>query len=342
MGWLADRFARQSRLEGEAATIVARWAERNRVASGVAAMTPRRIAERLESGNLAACVPGVDTETLLSRIAALTRRERLLLGLEAEGWSRQEISEYTFVALETVTLALRRIFKRLRGEEVTTEPVARAAMVWELFVDDEATPEEAVAVKEAFSRAGFPATVRRGLSWSGEGEQPWGVVVTLGVPIPTFFDAFATEGANDAYPAVKAWAKEIFEARGSERRRGEILLHGRRNGTIALWSDMPEAALDSLAEIDWGGERDAQGASVPFDKLEAEFLSFPLGLTSYDFAHIDQDGYFTWSAEQSEWIDQFQPHGSPFRWAWSNRFLAPLIAVVVAGLAGLRRRRRAD
>jgi hypothetical protein len=57
-------------------------------------MTPRRIAERLASGNLAARVPGVDTETLVSRIAALARRERLLLAMEVEGWSRHEISEH--------------------------------------------------------------------------------------------------------------------------------------------------------------------------------------------------------------------------------------------------------
>jgi hypothetical protein len=215
-------------------------------------------------------------------------------------------------------------------------------MVKELFVDDQATPEEAVAVKEAFARAGFPATVKRGLQWSGVGEDPWGVVVTLGVPIPAFFAAFATEGTTDAYPAVNAWAKEIFEARGSDRRRGEILLHGRGEGVIALWSDMPEAAFDSLAEIDWGGERDAQGASVPVDKLEAEFRSFPVVLTPHDFAQIDQGGYFTWSAEQNEWIDKFQRHGSLSRWAWSNWFLPPLIGGVVAGLAGLRRRRRAD
>jgi hypothetical protein len=319
-------------LKGKTSTIVAQWDERRRVAMGVAAMTPRGIAERLESGTLAGRVPRVDTETLVSRIAALTRRERLLLGLEVEGWSRQEISEFTFVALETVTLALHRIFKRLRGEEVTTEPVARAAMVRELFVDDEATPEEADAVKQAFSRAGFPATVRRGLTWGGEGEEPWGVVVTLGVPIPTFFDAFATEGANDAYPAVKAWAKEIFEARGSEGRRGEILLHGRRDGMIALWSDMPEAAFDSLAELDWGGERDAQGARVPFDRLEADFHLWPLILTHRDLAYVDVGGSFRWSVEQNEWID----HG--YRLARSNWLLSRFMGVVVAGLARLRRR----
>jgi hypothetical protein len=214
------------------------------------------------------------------------------------------------------------------------ELVARAGMVRELFVDDEATPKEAVAVKEAFARAGFPATVKRGLSWGGVGEAPWGVVVTLSVPIPTFFAAFATEGPSDAYPTVKVWAKEIFEARASQRRRGEILLHGRRDGTIALWNDMPEAAFDSLAEIDWRDERDAQGRSVPFDKLEAEF-----GLSCFVFPHIE-GSWFTWSAEQNEWIDQCRRHGS--FWRRSNWFLLSLVGLVVAGVDGLRRGRRAD
>jgi hypothetical protein len=205
-------------------------------------------------------------------------------------------------------------------------------MVKELFVDDQATPEEAVAVKEAFARAGFPATVERGLQWGGVGEEPWGVVVTLGVPIPAFFAAFATEGATDAYPAVNAWAKEIFEARGSDRRRGEILLHGRGEGIIALWSDMPEAAFDSLAELDWRPV--AQGAVVASDILAADFR--------WHLHTRDPARYFKWDAAQNEWIDQYQRHGSPTRWARSNRFLLSLIGLVVVGLAGLRRRRRAD
>src|SRR5215217_8827814 len=99
--------------------------------------------------------------------------------------------------------------------------VARASMLKELYIEHEATPQEAAAVKEAFARAGFPVTIKRGLEWGGEGEEPWGVVFSATVPLPVFFAAFATEGTNDPYAAVKAWAQEIFEARrGAGWKRG--------------------------------------------------------------------------------------------------------------------------
>ena len=83
----------------------------------------------------------------------------------------------------------------------TVDLVARAAMVRELYIDDEATQEESVAVKEAFALAGFPATVNRGLEWGGVGEKPWGVVFSATVPLPVFFAAFVTEETHDPMPA---------------------------------------------------------------------------------------------------------------------------------------------
>jgi hypothetical protein len=174
-------------------------------------------------------------------------------------------------------------------------PAGRAAMVIELYIEDEATPPEEVAVQESFRRAGFPVTVKRGLvEWSGPGETPWGVVFSSTVPLPVFFAAFATEEANDPYAAVKAWAQEIFEARREARwKRGEILIHG-SDSSIALWSDMPEMALDSLAEVDWRPGRN-----------------------------------YRWDADQNEWKD---PRESSPRRRWSKWFLVGLVIVCVAGL----------
>ena len=104
-------------------------------------------------------------------------------------------------------------------------------MVEELFVDDEATPEETAAVEEAFARAGFPAKVKRGLLPPPDVDH-WAVVGTIGVPIPVFFAAFTDEGAKDTSRAVMRWADEIFEARRGSGgwRRGKILLYGRGGG----------------------------------------------------------------------------------------------------------------
>ncbi len=180
------------------------------------------------------------------------------------------------------------------------ELVARAAMVKELYIDYEATQEESVAVKEAFALAGFPVTVNRGLEWGGVGEKPWGVVFSATVPLPVFFAAFVTEETHDRYAAVKAWAQEIFEARrGSRLKRGTILIHG-SDSSIRLWSDMPEMALDSLAEVDWRPGRN-----------------------------------YKWDVDQNEWVD---PRESFRRRKWSNWFLIGVAVAALAGLQ--RRRRR--
>lgn len=204
-------------------------------------------------------------------------------------------------------------------------------MVKELFVDDEATPEETAAVEEAFARAGFPAKVKRGLLPPPDVDH-WAVVGTIGVPIPAFFAAFTDEGAKDTSRAVMRWADEIFEARRGSGgwRRGKILLYGRGGETIALWSDMPKGAFDSLAELDWGPV--PQGATAASDILAADFR-WHLYTRAPDFK---------WDDTENEWVDQYQRHGSPSRWAWPKWFLLPLMVVLVAELARLRRRRRAD
>jgi hypothetical protein len=120
-------------------------------------------------------------------------------------------------------------------------------MVKELYMEHEATQEEAVAVQAAFSWAGFPVTIKRGLD-GPPGE--WGVVFSATVPLPIFFAAFPAGEANDPYIAVKTWAQRIFEARRGPRwKRGAILIHGPRS-SVYLWSDMPDRAFDSLAGVD--------------------------------------------------------------------------------------------
>jgi hypothetical protein len=186
-------------------------------------------------------------------------------------------------------------------------------MVQELFVDDAATPGEAVAVEEAFARAGFLVTVQRGLIPTLSDAERWSVVGTIRVSIPAFFAAFTDEGKKETSGAVKRWADEISEARRvpGGRPRGEIMLHGRLNTDVMLSSDMPEAAFESLAELDWGSA--ARDAFVASD-IPAAYLR--------GFLHIlVPDRYFKWDAAQNEWIDQWQRHRSRSRRAWLNRFL---------------------
>jgi hypothetical protein len=204
-------------------------------------------------------------------------------------------------------------------------------MVTELFVDDAATPGEAVAVEEAFARAGFLVTVQRGLLPRPSDAERWTVVGTIDVSIPAFFAAFTDEGANEKSRAVKRWADEIFQARRvpGGRPQGEIMLHGCLDTNVILSTDMPEAAFNSLFDLDW--EHVAEEAPVAFDSVAADLCW-----------HSHSGQYFKWDAAQSEWFDQYQRNASVSRWGWSKWFLLPLIGVLVSGLARLRGRRRAD
>jgi DNA-binding CsgD family transcriptional regulator len=68
--------------------------------------------------DLARRVPADDTELLAARIGELGDGERYLLALAAQGLTNLEIAYRVFRAQYSVHKDLRRIFKRLRGEEV--------------------------------------------------------------------------------------------------------------------------------------------------------------------------------------------------------------------------------
>jgi hypothetical protein len=182
------------------------------------------------------------------------------------------------------------------GVEVATGSIAREEIVKELYIDDDATEKEAVAVKEAFARAGFPVTVERGL----EGPpKEWGVVFSTTVSLPVFFAAFASAEADDPYAAVKTWAQEIFKARrGPRLQRGAILIHAPQS-SVYLYSDMPETAFDSLAEIDFTGP----------------------------------SGYYRWDAGRSEWRE-----ASSTRRKWPNWILLGVVTAGLVELRRRRRR----
>jgi hypothetical protein len=85
--------------------------------------------------------------------------------------------------------------------------VPRASMVQELYIEQEATREEAVAVTEAFARAGFPVTVKRGLEGPPE---EWGVVFS------------ATGEASSRVPKRPKWSLLGVVARAKRPRRRRV------------------------------------------------------------------------------------------------------------------------
>jgi hypothetical protein len=125
-------------------------------------------------------------------------------------------------------------------------------VIEEVLIEEEAPPGQAQAVDETFASAGLEAHARAALARRSGGVLPWIVYITLAVPIVAFFNAFAGEAGKDAYGAVKAWAKAMYEARKqSGLGRGEISIVDPAGTELVLASDWPDDALDALAEIDW-------------------------------------------------------------------------------------------
>jgi hypothetical protein len=104
---------------------------------------------------------------------------------------------------------------------------------------------------------------------------PWIVVIyLLDKTIGSFFQGFGTEAGKDAYPAVKTWVKEVFEARrGSGDGSGSLRLRDTDHTTLDLHNSLPDEALDALRTVEW-------------EKVRGDYL--------------------TWNGERGEWRDSFK------------------------------------
>ena len=130
--------------------------------------------------------------------------------------------------------------------------------IQEVAVDVAASPQEVVAVREAFARAGFSVEVNASIVYRSTATEiiPWIVLVDLLIPLPTFMRSFvseiAKEAAKDSYPTLKQWVLDVFAARkSSAAEHGSIRLSEPEGTYLEIEAGIPEEALDALAEIDW-------------------------------------------------------------------------------------------
>jgi DNA-binding NarL/FixJ family response regulator len=75
------------------------------------------LARSLESSDLASRLGGAERTKVAAEIARLSARDRYILWMAGHGSSTHEIAVRLFVDLRDVEFDLRRIFRRLRGEE---------------------------------------------------------------------------------------------------------------------------------------------------------------------------------------------------------------------------------
>jgi hypothetical protein len=125
-------------------------------------------------------------------------------------------------------------------------------LIKRLLVESSASPAEIEDVQAVFARAGFDVTADPAYERRSAALLPWIVEVTLAAPIAAFFVAFGTKAGEDAYSAVKSWAREMFDARrASGSGEGSLAISDSEGTNLILSSGIPERALDDLRQLEW-------------------------------------------------------------------------------------------
>ena len=142
-------------------------------------------------------------------------------------------------------------------------------IVQEVVIEASAPPGHAVAVEEAFKRAGFDIEVEDQLiEGRATGDVlPWLVQVGLDGTLTSFFAALGV----DAYKRFKALVHDLWNAReGAGNGKGQIDFGDSEDTRLILPPSLPDEAFDALEDLDW-------------DELRG--------------------GWIVWNADRKEWVD---------------------------------------
>jgi hypothetical protein len=127
-------------------------------------------------------------------------------------------------------------------------------------LDEAASPEEVAAVTAVFGRAGFEADVDANFGRKSAALLPWAIIVFLGTPLAKFFWAFfgrlGKRAADDVYPSLREFIKELIAARSSSAApRGDIRFMDRDGTNLIVSAEITDEAIDALAQLDWEAMR---------------------------------------------------------------------------------------
>jgi|SRR5689334_5155909 len=125
-----------------------------------------------------------------------------------------------------------------------------------VLIEATASPAEVDAVARAFERAGLSVEVVAAVERRSIDLLPWLVRVALLVPVGSFFATFGSEAGRDAYAALKAWIRDLSDARNTAGNgRGSIELVDPDSTHVVFPSSISEEALDALRLLDWSATR---------------------------------------------------------------------------------------
>jgi hypothetical protein len=138
-------------------------------------------------------------------------------------------------------------------------------VIADVYLDDKASPAELAGIRETFRKHGFDVEPEANYMRKSADVLPWVVVVVLLTPIGSFFRAFGERAGQDAYDAVQAWVREVWEARAaSEASEGSLAVEDSDGTHLILSTNIPPEALAALSEIDWAAQ---QGRYLTWDEV---------------------------------------------------------------------------
>ncbi len=136
--------------------------------------------------------------------------------------------------------------------------------------DVDARDDELAALDQAFGRIGFEIRSQAAVEMKSLGDLPWAIYIEIGAPLATFFSTIAQRAGDDAYDAVKRWAKEVLAARANaERDRGSAVVNDPDGTNLVLTPGLSPEALDALAKLDWSS---VSGEYLLWDERAGEWL----------------------------------------------------------------------
>lgn len=120
---------------------------------------------------------------------------------------------------------------------------------FEVVIERSASPEELEEVRAAVAAARLPATVRASLEFKSAESDAITALLVMG-PLAVFLSTFASEGAKDAYRALKRFVTRAAARKGRRAAALRIQDSSEQHLDVALSADLPDGAYRELFELD--------------------------------------------------------------------------------------------
>lgn len=123
---------------------------------------------------------------------------------------------------------------------------------FEIVIERSASVEELEEVRAAVAAARLSANVRASLEFKSAESDMITALLVIG-PLAAFLSTFASEGAKDAYRALKRFVTRAGARKGRRPAALRIEDSSEQRLGVTLPANLPEHAYRELFELDWAG-----------------------------------------------------------------------------------------